>query len=104
MLTRALKSAAILAAVLLMVACGDKVTDESFDRVATGMTLSEVQGILGKGEQDDSGGLTINSSGVMGSSNAANSSRQTFFWKNGDRQIIVEFKDLKVVSKRKLGF
>lgn len=103
MLIRTLQAAAIAACVLIA-GCGDKINDENYAKIQPGMSLSEVQKILGSGEQDTTGGVSIGSGGTVGSSNAANSSRTTFFFKDGDRQIIVEFKDLKVTSARKLGF
>jgi hypothetical protein len=69
------------------------------------MSLQEVQSILGEGEQDTTGGFSIGAGGAMGSSSSAGSARQTYTWKdNGNKQIVIEFKDMKVVSKRKIGF
>jgi hypothetical protein len=80
------------------------VNEDTYAKVKEGQTIDQVQAFLGSGEQDTTGGYTIGAGGTMGSSNAANSTRQTYFWKDGDRQIVVEFKDGKVASKRKIGF
>src|SRR5258707_11960175 len=41
---------ALLLACLLIGGCAKKVTKANFDKIATGMTLKEVEAVLGKGE------------------------------------------------------
>jgi hypothetical protein len=94
---------AVVLAGLVLVACA-KVSDESYSKVKEGMSLSQVQGILGEGEKEEASGTSISAAGMAGRSSSDASRRQTYSWKDGDRQIIVEFADDKVVSKRKLGF
>ncbi|MEX2219631.1 MAG: hypothetical protein WD749_12830 [Phycisphaerales bacterium] len=95
---------ALAAAALLAAGCESSVTQENYDRVNLGMSLLEVQSVLGEGEQDTTGGFTIGAGGTMGSSSSTTSRRQGYTWKEGDRQILVEFMDGKVVTKRKIGF
>jgi hypothetical protein len=80
------------------------VTDENYEAITQGMTVDEVERILGAGEQQTSGGVGISGAGVMGGSNDASSDRQVYLWKGEGKQIIVTFKDGKVVSKNKTGF
>jgi hypothetical protein len=48
--------AVVLAVCLLLPACGNsKVTKPNFDKITVGMTLSEVEAILGKGSKVDEG-------------------------------------------------
>jgi hypothetical protein len=98
-------AARALAAAALLFALGcDRVNDDTYAKVKEGQTLDQVQSLLGSGEQDTTGGFTIGAGGAMGSSSSANSTRQTYVWKDGDRQIVIEFKDSKVAGKRKIGF
>ena len=97
------KCLTLAASVLLLVACS-KVSEENYDKVTTGMTLSQVERILGKGDQDTTGGVSISSGGVMGGSSSANSRRQTYTWKDGQKQVVIEFMDDKVLNKRKINF
>lgn len=94
---------ALAAAALLALGC-DRVNDDTYAKIKEGQTLDQVQAVLGSGEQDTTGGYTIGAGGAMGSSSSAGSSRQTYIWKDNDRQIVVEFKDGKVTGKRKIGF
>lgn len=96
--------AACIVAVALLGGCEQKLTMENYDQIKEGMTLSEVESLLGEGERQDSGGTNISSGGVLGSSSSINSSVQTYLWKEEDRQIIIDFKDGKLVTKRKTGF
>src|SRR5690242_8465515 len=101
MLIRRLVLAPLFAGALFLAACNNKVNDQNFEKVKDGMTVSEVQSVLGEGEKDETGGFSIGAGGTMGSSSSAGSSRQTYVWKEDTKQIVIEFKDGKVVSKRK---
>jgi len=83
---------AFVAAVL--VGCAAKVSMENFDKIANGMTLAEVENLLGKGEKQVSAGLAIGSFGA---------SVETIVWKADDKQITVQFVDGKVVAKVQTG-
>ena len=100
---RFLRAVLPLAASLLLIACGGGVDDESFAKIKTGMSLKAVQDLLGSGELQDTGGTGISSAGVI-TGNPASGNTKTYLWKDGDRQIIIEFKADEVINKRKLGF
>jgi hypothetical protein len=87
----------------LLTACA-KVNDDTYAKIQDGMSLSKVQSILGEGEKEESAGTSISATGLAGASSSAMSKRQTYSWKDGDKQIVIEFVDDKVVSKRKIGF
>ena len=100
----ALVAAAVcLLAVLPLAGCESKVSDENFDRITTGMTRDQVEAFMGEGEREDVSGVSISGAGIAGGS-PAQPTTKTFSWKDGQKQIIVEFKDEKVISKRKAGF
>jgi hypothetical protein len=85
------------AALGLLVACGGDVSQENYDKVQTGMTLDQVEQILGPGEDQSASGVEISSSGMAG--RAREDRTKTYLWKDGPKQIIVEFKEGKVIHK-----
>ncbi len=83
--------------------CDDKVSDENFEKITLGMRYDQVQGFMGEGEREDVSGTSISGAGIAGGSpNVATT--KTFSWKSGNKQIVVETKDEKVIAKRKVGF
>jgi hypothetical protein len=82
---------AVIASFVLagVVGCGSKVSKSNYDKISNGMTMAEVEGILGKGEKA-SAGVSIAGLSVTG---------DVYQWKNGDKSISVVFKDDKVVGK-----
>jgi hypothetical protein len=100
---RPIVAAALSLACLLIVSC-QKVNDDSYAKVKDGMTLSQVQSILGEGDKEDSSGTSISAAGMAGKSSSDASRRQTYLWKDGEKQIVIDFADDKVVAKRKIGF
>jgi hypothetical protein len=90
-------------AVLMMVACESKLTQESFARIKPGMTLGEVQTILGSSgtEESSAGGMSISGAGIAGSSKE--SKERIFVWKEGEATITVVIADGKVVEARQTG-
>lgn len=73
----------------LLVGCGSKVSKDNFDKIQTGMTVDEVQGILGEG-QKASAGVSVAGVDVTG---------DVYEWKDEGTAIRVVFKDGKVVEK-----
>ena len=98
-------AAAVLCACAAMLApgCSEKVSQDNFDKITLGMGLDQVQGFMGEGEQEDVSGVTISGSGILGGSPAV-SKTKTFSWKSGNKQIVIETREEKVISKRKIGF
>jgi len=80
----------------LMVACESKVTQANLDRIKPGMTIQEVERILGKGERADQSGMSISGAGVAGSSSG--NSQQTYTWKSSSLEITVICAGGKVVQ------
>ncbi len=91
--------AMLFAAVLLacVVACDSKVTAENYEKIETGMTMGQVQGILGKGEVQNVSGMSISGGGVA--SRSGPSSQVTWTWRDRNIDISVTFDNGKVVSK-----
>ncbi len=96
---------AALAIVCLIAGCESKVTIENFDAIQVGMTLAEVEGILGPGEKQTTATMTISQAGIIGSGHNQ-ATEDTYLWKeDGPNQpyIVVMFREGKVVSKRHSG-
>ncbi|MBX3403058.1 MAG: hypothetical protein KF699_06550 [Phycisphaeraceae bacterium] len=89
-----------LAACLLASACEEKITVENYDRITNGMTIAQVEKILGSGKDDTSHqGTSIGTSGIA---SASRSTDQVFVWEDkSGAKIIVVFQDGKVVQKSK---
>ena len=66
---------------------GGEVTKESFDKIEKGMTLAEVEKILGKGELKTGGSLNVGDVG---------GSTKVYTWVDGDKSITVNFVNDKV--------
>jgi len=77
----------ISAVVVAMTGCGSKISKSNYDKIKTGMTLSEVQGILGPGVEQASAG------GVLGKITAAG---KIVKWTDGKKSITITFVDDKV--------
>ncbi|MFB3894031.1 MAG: hypothetical protein ACE15C_18645 [Phycisphaerae bacterium] len=74
--------------------CSSKVSKSNYDKINTGMTVAEVEGILGKGTEQAGGGGAIGN--VAGSAKIIN-------WKDGDKTITVTFVNDKVTLKTESG-
>jgi hypothetical protein len=98
----------IVAAMVALSACGPDISDQTYDQIATGMTLDEVNNILGAdGENEVVGGVQTDRSGLMGTTNSESLPEQTYVWKESGLnkpEIIVTFRDGKVITKHKNNF
>lgn len=87
------------ASVLTLAACENKVTIANYDQVTNGMSLGEVEKLLGKGADDTpSAGYGVSGGGVM---SATASPEKVYVWKTDHLTVTVNFKDGKVVQKSK---
>ncbi len=90
----------LLASMLLLVACEQKITQANFDQITNGMTLTQVERLLGSGTDDTpAAGYGISGAGALSSKPAE---EKTYVWKGKGFRIVVKFKDGKVVEKSKL--
>lgn len=84
-----------------MFACEAKITKSNFDKIEVGMTLSQVNKILGgKGEDETASGTSITGAGI-GEGRAAR--QEVYRWKDGGSAIIVTVVNGKVTSKMSEG-
>jgi hypothetical protein len=80
----------VASSVLLLAGCGSKVSKSNYDKLKEGMTMAEVEGILGKGT------VTETSGGLMGAA-------KTEEWKDGDKSITAAFVEDKLVLFKPSG-
>ncbi len=81
-------------ALAVLPGCSSKVSKSNYDKINTGMTVAEVEGILGKGTEEAGGG------GAIG--NLAGSAK-VMSWKDGDKTITITFVNDKVTLKAQKG-
>ncbi len=111
-----LTSSRLLALILLafciaLPACnksGKNVTKENLDKIKAGMSVADVEAILGKGEDDPEGNLDISegssvagAGGIGGDLNTMSKRRSTtkwLRWGNDNKNIRVGFDDGKVAA------
>ena len=75
--------------------CGSPVNKSNYDSIENGMTVSEVQGILGKGSEQSSSDASF-----AGMSMSA----KQMVWQEGNQIITVTFMKDKVQGKAQMGF
>jgi hypothetical protein len=105
---RGLAPVALLFALGLLVSgCGGRLTPANYDKINTGMTLAEVEEILGKGTKQE----TVNPhqdpalAGMPPPTGAGNTPQgtETYVWEARDKTITVTFSNGKVQTKNKVG-
>jgi hypothetical protein len=93
----------VLGVALALGGCAD-ISEESFERIQVGMTITQVQDIMGtEGRREEQRGFSIGASGISGSTSTANRD-ETFTWESGRQRIIVHTRNGVVLSKAKEGF
>lgn len=93
MSTRGFLVAVVMAGLLLTVVpgCGSKVSKSNYDKIENGMTLEQVEKILGKGTEEAAGGGSLLDK-IKGSGKIVS-------WKDSDKSITVTFVNGKVTAK-----
>jgi hypothetical protein len=86
--------AMMIGLLLALVSGCSKVSKENYDKVTVGMTVSEVEGILGKGTE---------TSGVAGAVGSLTGSARVMTWGNEKKSITITFANDKVVGKIEKG-
>lgn len=109
LLNRSLEVVAIAAVCVLLSGCGRRISTANYERIAAGMTESEVEAILGKGQEQSRSEINIPGQSIdipgVGSSTVAGVSMtgKSLVWQEGGKIVGVIFKDDKVMSKSQVG-
>lgn len=93
---------AALVLVLALAACDAKVTSENYDKIQDGMSLAEVELILGQGTLEEASGTSLGTGGIP-ERTGDDTERQTFVWEENGKIITVQLVDGIVTSKTKRG-
>ncbi|HTU91223.1 MAG TPA: hypothetical protein VMF69_14180 [Gemmataceae bacterium] len=95
----------ILLVCLLLPACKSKVNKANFDKVKDGMTLEEVEKILGKGSKETGDGSNVAAQfGVALPAAPISGGGDVYTWESGDNTIRLTFRSGKLVHKQATGF
>ncbi len=82
--------------------CGGGVSQSSYDKVQTGMTQEQVEGILGTDKEKTA--ADMGTPGVsVGGMTVPGTSAKVVTWTDGSKTITISFKDGKVFSKAENG-
>jgi hypothetical protein len=94
-----------LALCLLVPACvKSKVTRANFDKITNGMTMEEVEKVLGKGEKETGDGSNVAGQfGVAVTGTPTVGGGETYKWESSKATITVTFRQGKVVGKSEKG-
>jgi len=96
---------AAITAITVLTACEQKLTDTAYEALTPGMSLSQVERVLGgSGDEDSQGGYGIDASGLGSRSKGTPANEKTYIWKEKDRLIRVTFRDDKMIDKGRSGF
>jgi len=77
-----------------LVGCSSKVSKSSYDKIDTGMTMAEVEKLLGKGTEQ---------AGIAGALGDLAGSGKVVKWEDGEKNITVTFVNDKVTAKASSG-
>ena len=97
----------ILLFCLLLPACKGKINKANYDKIKEGMTLPEVEKILGKGNKETGDGSNVAGQfGVAISAAPTSGGGDVYTWESGDSSstIRLTFRDGKLVAKNATGF
>ncbi|HEY7326458.1 MAG TPA: hypothetical protein VH592_02385 [Gemmataceae bacterium] len=95
----------VLLMCLLLPACQSKVNKANFDKVKEGMTLEEVEKVLGKGSKETGDGSNVAGQfGVAIPSAPTSGSGDVYTWESNSSTIRLTFRDGKLVHKSATGF
>lgn len=86
MIKSVIRLASVVVLVGFLAACGDKLTQENFNKISNGMLYAEVVKILGEPKSSEGGGAFGITAG-------------TSIWKGETHQIMIVFLNEKVTSK-----
>jgi hypothetical protein len=94
----------VLMLCLLVTGCKSKVNKENLDKITVGMSLEDVQKILGKGEKETGDGSNVAGQfGVAVGGAPAVGGGDVYVWENNKVTVRITFKQGKVVHKDHKG-
>jgi len=86
----------LLAFVIFLSSCSGKINKDNYDKISNGMSISQVELILGKGESQASSSVDLGEYG-------GNVSSEVITWQKGTNVISITFSNGKVMAKAQSG-
>ena len=86
----------IVLLVFFLSSCSGKINSENYEKISNGMSKSQVESILGKGESQASSNVDLGEYG-------GNISSEVMTWQSGLSVISITFSNGKVMSKAQTG-
>lgn len=93
---RTLLKSAIISLSIFIVSCSGKLNKDNYDKISNGMSVSQVESILGKGESQASSSVDLGEYG-------GNISSEVMTWQSGTKVISITFSNGKVMAKAQNG-
>lgn len=87
---------AIISLSIFLVSCSGKLNKDNYDKISNGMSVSQVESILGKGESQASSSVDLGEYG-------GNISSEVMTWQSGTKVISITFSNGKVMAKAQNG-
>lgn len=81
---------------LFLSSCAGKLNKDNYDKISNGMSVSQVESILGKGESQASSNVDLGEYG-------GNISSEVMTWQSGTKVISITFSNGKVMAKAQNG-
>jgi hypothetical protein len=86
----------LIISILTIISCTNKINKENYDAITNGMTKSEVESILGKGESSASSNIDMGEYGE-------NIHTEVLTWQKNMKVVTVTFSNDKVMIKSQYG-
>ena len=93
---KALFNLTIVAFAFFLISCAGKITKDNYEKISNGMSVSEVESILGKGVSQASSNVNLGDFG-------GNISSEVITWQKGMNIISITFSNGKVLAKAQSG-
>jgi hypothetical protein len=101
--SRFAQTALLLAFLLLLSGCGkNKVTKANYDKITDGMSLQDVEALVGKGTKDTGDGSNVAAQvgvAIDMAPRAVEKDVDYYVWEKGNKSFTVTFKSNKVMHK-----
>jgi len=81
---------------IFLVSCSGKLNKDNYEKISNGMSVSQVESILGKGESQASSNVDLGEYG-------GNISTEVMTWQSGTKVISITFSNGKVMAKAQNG-
>ena len=85
-----------IAITLFLSSCSGKLNKDNYDKISNGMSVSQVESILGKGESQASSNVDLGEYG-------GNICSEVMTWQPGTKEISITFSNNKVMAKAQNG-